>query len=103
MNACTTNPPPNESNATSQESRNTIGRDAPNPDGAIDAVVLGGLGGASTATVSRPAITIPTSAAGTNNTKNREPPGAFDHDGRSPPPAPAANAPIDPAAVATAL
>src|SRR3954453_16779634 len=103
MNACTTNPPPNESNANSPASRNTIGRGAPNPDGAIDAVVLGGLGGASTATVSRTAITIPTSAAGTKNTKNRESTGAFDHDWRRTPTAAAANAPIDPAAVATAL
>jgi hypothetical protein len=92
-----------ESGGESSGNKERHGLEHTDSEKAVDVVVLGGFGGASTATVSRPAIATPARAAGTNNTKNRESAGACDHDRCSTPIPAAANAPIEPAAVATAL
>src|SRR5215831_6204064 len=100
MNDWTTKPPPKLSTANSPARRSTAGRDRPKP--AVRRWSRG-RGAASTRPDRVQATAAPAKAAGTNSRKNRWSTGVPDQKRRRRSGAPAANAPTEPAAVATAL
>ena len=98
MNACTTNPPPNESSANSPDRRTTT-----RLDWCSWTRRAGFACGASTPFDSEPATTAPAIATGTKSRNQVWSDGALLHTRWSKPGSPDAKAPTAPAAVAIAL